>query len=168
MFMVIFPRSGTHLMLHIFKQQFNYELPSLHHIKEAKEITGKIITVIRDPYEAIHSCLVMRAHYGLEENQKDLIQYYIDLYSYLYNRADVIIDYNTLANNQDLIRDYIYKELHLEYNGMDYKNTMKDKPDKKHLVTAQSSHFYNVDFLKGYDLTRAYQVYNRLISIKSI
>lgn len=168
MFLVIFPRSGTHLMLHIFRQQFDYVLPSFHHIKEAKQLDGKIISVVRDPYEAIHSACAMRAYYGQEEAQDDLIRYYVELHDYLYNRADIVIDYNTLVNSQDETRDYLQQALKLKYNGNTYMDVAKDKPDKKYLVTTVGTEFYDVDFLKGYDLSRAYESYNRLISRKDV
>jgi hypothetical protein len=165
MMSVIFPRSGTHLLLHIFKQQLDHELHTAHHQREAD---CKVINVVRDPHEAIHSAAVMRVHYGLEPTQDDLIRYYTDLHDYMFSRADYVIDYNTLANSPDTVRDYLAEELGLSYNGKPYVDVTKDKPEVKYLVSSKTSQFYSTDFLDGYDLTKAYESYNKLLSRKNM
>lgn len=165
MMLVIFPRSGTHLMLHMFKQQLDHELHTTHHHRESE---GVVMNVVRDPREAIHSALVMRVHYGIEANQEDLIRYYTDFHNYMYERADFVIDYTTLVNNPDSVRAFLAEKLDMKDNGKAYVDVTRDKPEVKYLVSSKVSEFYNTDFLDGYDLTKAYESYNSLLSRKDM
>lgn len=165
MMLVIFPRSGTHLMLHMFKQQLDHELHTTHHHRESD---GTVMTVVRDPREAIHSAIVMRVHYGIEANQEDLIRYYTDFHDYMYERADIVIDYKTLVENPDAVRKYLSDKLDMPDNGKAYVDVTRDKPEVKYLVSSKVSEFYDTDFLDGYDLTNAYESYNRILSRKDM
>jgi len=165
MLLVNFPRAGTHLIRHIFMQQLDYDLPITHLHQEAK---GKVLTVARNPHDAIQSVVVMKVHYGLEPDVEESIRYYEDFHSYMSTRADIVIDYDTLLNSPDLVRDHLADLLGLKYNGKPYQDVTKDKPAVKYLVSSKTSEFYKNDYLVGHDLTKANEIYNSMLSRKVI
>ena len=165
MLLVNFPRAGTHLIRHIFMQQLDFDLPVTHSHEEAR---GKVITVARDPHDAIQSALVMAIHYDEPADVAQLIRYYEDFHSYMSTRADIVVDYNTLLNSPDVVRDHLAQLLGLEYNGKEYQDVTKDKPNEKYLVSSKVSEFYANDYLTGHDLSKAYELYNAMLSRKDI
>jgi hypothetical protein len=165
MILVNYPRSGTHLLRLLVAQKLDYDLDVTHRYQEAK---GKIITVIRDPKDAIHSFLVMKAHFNEEVNLDTVIGNYVELYENMHTNADVVIDYNTLVNDPDLVVKTLAKFAGLTNNGNEYKDILVDKPDMGYLVSSTTSNLYSEDLLRGCKLINPYDIYNKMIARKTV
>lgn len=163
--LLTYPRSGSHYLRDLVKQKLDTELEASHNWDEA---TGVVITIARDPYDSIHSAITMTRHYDQPLDIKRMVNSYAYQHGFLYNRANVVIDYNTLVKNTDLVVKTLSDILDKPINEHIYHNEMTDHPEENYLVSSLTSPLYKEDYLKGYDLTEAYRVYNLLLSRKSV
>lgn len=158
-------RSGTHYLQDLLKQKTGYWLRSSHDT----EFEGdKVITIVRDPYDALHSEAVQLSHYDMFKNSHFSVDKYVDFYKALMPRLDVIIDYNTLINNPDLVVNTLANIFDFTVNDVSYISTLRDEVEGKHIVTSKSSDMYNKIFFDKTELNECYEIYNYLISKKTV
>lgn len=158
-------RSGTHYIQDLFKQRTGYFIRSSHD----PEFEGdKVITIVRDPYDALHSEAVQLSHYGMFEKSHFNVSKYTEFYNALEPRIDVIIDYDTLINNPNLVVETIADMFDFKLNDLKYNSTLVDEVSDNHIITSKSSNLYNKTFFQRSDLDDAYKVYYSLLSRKTI
>ncbi len=139
-------------------------IPKTHFISEVGD--KKVISIVRCPYETMHSLVALVLTFpeiypvdqkndgSKDEDGQILIngewvsgnedgiyrfpaQEYIDLYQYVIDKADILIDYRDLVSRPDEVLAYIAKELNLEVRDVEYVNELVDT--KNHLVSSTTS-----------------------------
>ena len=136
MMTITYPRSGSHYLRDLVIQKLDIRLDASHIINDAK---GLVITIARNPYDSIHSNITMALHYGNKIDIQQIIFLYVDLYRMLYNRANVVIDYDTLVSSPEKIVEFLSDILGQPVNDHTYKNEMKDIFHENNLVSSKSS-----------------------------
>lgn len=123
-----------------------------------------IITIARDPFDSIQSHIAMNRHYNPETyTENDYIEYYVGLYKYLYNNANLVIDYNDLINSPKETIKMICNFLGFEKNTSDY-SMLEDNKNIQYLVSSKTVKEYNEKYFKIEDLANCYDEYYKLLS----
>jgi hypothetical protein len=159
-----YPRSGSHYLRDLVKQKLDTDLNDSHNWDDAK---GFVITIARNPYDSIQSVITMTMHYEQPVEIDKMIRAYNHSYGFLYTRANVVIDYNTLTNNPNKVISYLSDILEKPINPDEYRNEMTDHPDKKYLVSSTTSELYKENYLSGFELKDSFRAYHLLLSRKS-
>lgn len=161
MSLITYPRTGSHYLRELLLQKLDISM-SVSHLKD--EALGFVFTIARDPYETLQSFLTMCAHYNQGNRAMAEIENCSNLYRYLHTRANVVIDYDTLVKNPDKVVQAISDVVGKPVIDHPYKDTIVDKPDKRHLVSSLTSELYNTKHLDGCDLSDVYSAYHLLLS----
>jgi len=161
MMILTFPNSGGKLLKDMLLQQLDYDA-KLSYMQEQSE--DKILTIARDPKEAIHSYMAMKEESGIELSVQDVIDYYVSLYAYLYTSAELVLSYDTVLNSPELALKRISTKFDLKHNGKAYVDNSSGDADTKYLPSSNTSELSNKDYLDGYDLTDAYKSYNTMLT----
>lgn len=166
-----FARCGSNYLQQLIKQKLydpadpesDILVPKTHFISEVGD--KKVISIIRCPYETMHSLVALvltfpdspkfkLTHQNPEEAEKIIVngewvdsnkdgvyrfpaQEYIDLYQYVIDNAAILIDYKDLVSRPDDVLAYIAKEMGLGVRDVEYVNELFDSED--HLVSSTSS-----------------------------
>jgi hypothetical protein len=160
---VTYPRSGanylSNLLLNNCRQEINY-----FHIPENPD--RFIITVVRDPFESIHSHVTMRRHYHPnEEYSKRYNNEYKDMYDFLYENADIIIKYEDLIEFPEKVLLKICDYLQFQINPLDiYVPVTEDNRENTYLRSSKTSSEYKKEHFKVQDILDCYESYNKLLS----
>jgi hypothetical protein len=148
-----FPRSGSHfLKKHINENFYVDENFIFTHDMVLKE-SNNLITIVRNPKDAISSLITMNYHYRVNNKSFQLLSIdkeimtvkirYYKYYQYLLNsNVDIIIDYNFLNTNIDQIIDHIGKKLNLKRNNKNIEFLLNNETESKHLITSKESMHY--------------------------
>lgn len=142
-------------------------IPKTHFISEVGD--SKVISIVRCPYKTMHSLVALvltfpnhpefgLSHQNPEDGGKILVNgewvdtygdgiyrfpahEYIEIYQYIIDKADILINYEDLVSRPDDVLAYIAKELNLEVKDVEYVNELVDT--EYHLVSSTSSPLWN-------------------------
>lgn len=158
---VTYPRSGANYLHNLI---FNYSSISIGYVHKTDNLNGKIITIARDPFESIHSDVTMRKHYHPEEGySKTYNKRYIDMYIFLYNRADIVINYKDLIESTN-------KVIEKTCNMLGFEKLLNDRPQKgddkyqSYLVSSKTSPKYKEKHFEKEYINDCYEPYTKLLS----
>jgi len=146
-----YPRSGSSYLQQLIKQKL-YDpnspdeilIPKTNSISDTGD--SKIISIARCPYRIMHSLVALVLTFPESpkfkfESEDGVYRFpaneYINLYQYMIDKADIIIDYDDLVSRPDEVIDYLAKEMSLEVRDAEYVNQLFDGPD--HLVSSENS-----------------------------
>jgi hypothetical protein len=158
---ITYPRSGAHYLQRLMFSATGKLIEFSH----KKDISGStVITIARDPFESIHSHVVMKKHYDINDGytKLDNIQY-ISTYDFLYEDAQIVIDYNNLVKSPENITEKVLNMLGLK-KSLANSLTLNDDKDSLHLVSSKSSPEYKNKQFSLSDIADCYEPYNRLLS----
>lgn len=164
-------RSGSHFFTDYFRQRTGFCFETSHKYNDDTERKGTI-AIVRDPVEAIASTCAMIWSNNQEEHHEDLnnwsdyqVNLYLETLRTTKEKSSVIIDYENLCKNPEDHVSYISKlvDIPINNNG-EYVSLLKDNPSDGFSVTSKSIPIYDefVDYIKKYDLSEAYCLYNEL------
>jgi hypothetical protein len=165
MIILTYPRSGSHYLRALASQKLKILLPATHLADDAK---GFVITVARNPYDTLHSFISMSFHYNQEIGIQSEIDKYTRLCRLLYNKANIVIDYDTMIKTPDTVVSMLSDILDKPVVEHKFEQNMKDRPEEVYLVSSTTSEQYRHRHLDGFDLTDAENAYNLLLSRKII
>lgn len=160
---VTYPRSGanylSNLILNNCRQEINY-----FHIPQNPD--RFIITIVRNPFESIHSHVAMRKHYHPDEGySKRYNNEYKDMYNFLYENADIIIKYEDLIESSEKVLLKICNDLGFEINPLDIPVPVTmDNKENTYLRSSKTSSEYKKEHFKIEDISDCYESYNKLLS----
>jgi hypothetical protein len=158
---VTYPRSGANYLHNLI---FNYSSISIGYVHKTDNINGTIITIARDPFESIHSDVAMRKHYHPEEGyNKTYNTRYIDMYNFLYNNADIVIDYKDLIESPNQVVEKTCNILGLE-KLLNDRPQRGDDEDQSYLVSSKTSPQYKEKHFNIEYINDCYEPYTRLLS----
>jgi hypothetical protein len=161
MIIITYPRSGSHYLRALIVQKLDTRIDGSHLIDDAD---GFVFTIARNPKDTLQSFITMSSHYHQDIGIQAEIDKYTALYGLLYTRANAVIDYDTLIKNPDAVIDSISYILNKPVIDHTYEDSMIDRPDEVYLVSSTTSELYGQNHLDGYDLSKAYEAYNLLLS----
>lgn len=140
------------------------DLLKTHVISEVK--TNKVISIIRSPYETMNSLVTLVLTFPdklkvidpsvksgkilidgqeIDAFNESIYRFphndYIEIYKYMINNENILIDYNDLISRPDEVMSFLAKKLNLEFLNSPYINYLFD--NKEHLVSSTSSPLYN-------------------------
>lgn len=141
------------------------DLFKTHLISEVK--ANKVISIIRSPYETMNSLVTLALTFPdkfkvipdlsvksgkilidgqeIDTFNESIYRFphndYIEMYKYIMNNENILIDYNDLISRPDEVMSFLAKKLNLEFLNSPYINYLFDS--KEHLVSSTSSPLYN-------------------------
>jgi hypothetical protein len=157
------PRSGSNYLQNLIVNATGKHIDFSH---IADKSINTIITVARDPFDSMHSHLTMRKHYhpDVTFSNEDTL-YYKYLYNFLYENANIVINYKDLIEQPDKVIKNICSLL--GFNQVSRKNLVELVPDNKEYSYLRSSkispEYLNEHFTMD-DIIECYEPYNRLLS----
>ena len=153
-----YPRSGSNYLQQLIKQKIydpnnpdkidSIFIPKTHSISEVS--TNKTISIIRCPYETMHSLVALFLTFPESpkfkfESEDGVFRFpadaYVDLTKHVIEHADILIDYRDLVSRPDDVLAHLAKEMSLEVRDVEYVNKLVDTED--HLVSSTSSPLWN-------------------------
>jgi hypothetical protein len=175
--LLTYPRSGSHYFDDMLYEEEKIHFTKSHYLDQLFDKDGskrrKIITIARDPIDSISSYLALN-EYRLESEDdtefviKEKITEYVLMYSFLYDHADYIIDFNDLITYQKSVIKRILDLLNIDkntYNWFDESDIEKYKGFKP---SSKSLSSYDRSMLDGFDLSLCYYYYYKLLENKII
>lgn len=189
-----YPRTGQHLLRSLFyKTNANYDWS--HNVDSDKfkwksdperpfyDGSQKVITIVRDPKDAIASYIVYNIFQYDDLNIKNIIKSltyfeadryisdylkltesaltkeYVMFWEYMVKITDVYIDYNSLVSNQNNVMYKLSNMFDFNYNP-DKKDAVLDY--KKHIMSSRDHEYYNIvlESVSQFDLKKCYDIYN--------
>jgi len=174
-----YPRSGQHLFVDYFKHKIEKDsfnvLESTHSMDISHDFDKKI-TIVRNPLDSISSWVSMEMHYEnikkirphddvnilIESGKKDFLLFY----NYALKNIDYFIDYELFIKYPDEVLIDIANKFGLKFNfNANYANTIKDKPELRHITSSKKTEKYEEIFsiVKRYDLKQCENLYNQAL-----
>ena len=104
--LVTYPRSGLHFFATAFIDATGLPLRSSHDINLNDK---NIITIVRNPLDTIVSYVAMDKNYTQESIKTDstYLDSYRKMYSWLITNATIVVDFNTMEDNINMIMENI-------------------------------------------------------------
>jgi hypothetical protein len=175
--LLTYPRSGSHYFDDMLYEEEKIHFTKSHYLDQLFDKDGskrrKIITIARDPIDSISSYLALN-EYRLESEEdtvfiiKEKITEYVLMYSFLYDHADCVIDFNDLITYPKPVIKRILGLLNIDkntYNLFDESDIEKYKGFKP---SSKSLSSYDRSMLDGFDLSLCYYYYYKLLENKII
>lgn len=184
--LITYPRTGSHFIYAYLRQLTGFEIKKSHFPRWSGD--KKVITVIRDPEETLKSCFTMHKdgalardpNYDWETAKHDAVltnvNGYIVFFEHMIENADVIIDYKTLISEPYRVCKFL-----AEYIGLniaeeeDYVQVLQDavasdRPSggDHYLVSSKTSKHYESMDISWLDLSKHYDIYQKVLSKKTI
>jgi hypothetical protein len=138
--LLTYPRSGSKYLTEIIEQTSGIRLISTHDIN--KTFNKKIITIIRNPLDTIKSKATMQRNFGQYKDLKEYADGYCKTYDHLIINANLIIKYEDLISNNDLLIEFLFDYLKITNNNIKYSSILKDSKDYNYLVSSKTSSLY--------------------------
>jgi len=167
--LLTFPRSASHYFDRLMYKRMNFHIERSHIVNHLfdknNNKTRTIITIARDPKESILSLVALEKSIIPNSNRiNEIVSEYILLYSFLYDNADYVINYQDLIGHPE---EVIENVLHfLNINETNYINYVTDiNYDSKRFVESSKTlpGYEDVD-LNNYNIELCYFYYNKLLS----
>ena len=156
-----YPRSGAN---YLHYSMLSHTSKSIKYFHTTDSAEGTIITIARDPFESIHSHVTMRKHYHPDEGyNKNYNKHYIEMYDFLYDNANIVVDYKDLVESTDQVIERISNMIKLQKSPM-YKLQGRDNKDRSYLVSSKTSPKYKDKHFSLDDIHDCYEPYTKLLS----
>lgn len=157
---ITYPRSGTHYLQNLILGYSSQKITFSHFPVTENRF---IITIVRDPFDSIQSTVAMKKYYNPETYaESDYLEYYVELYKYLDQNADLIIDYDDLINFPEETTKMICDLLDFKKNPSSYK-MHGDKKEIEYLVSSKTVKEYDEEYFQIEDMSNCYDQYNKLL-----
>jgi hypothetical protein len=167
--LVTYPRSGSHYFDREFYKKAKFHIERSHavnHLFDANHNKEKIIvTIVRDPKDSILSLISLKQFYNFTiEDINELISNYILLYSFLYEHADYIIDFNDLITYPEIVVDKMINILNINEDNYKTFVTKTNYNSRNFLESAKGVPGYGETELDDFNLGACYYYYNKILS----
>lgn len=173
---VTYPRCGSSYLYWLLSTSFGKDILKTHLFD--KELINTfsesdyIVTVLRDPIDAISSFITMESFYWrkdqtleeyLEEKIPTRIFDYVDFYKTIIEIADLILDYKEINIFRNTVVKKISDDTLNKIVNYDYIDLVKDDKDHYFLRTSLKSeeYMYIKNKIIESDLSDCYNIYNK-------
>jgi hypothetical protein len=158
---IAYPRSGTHYLQNLILTYSSQKITFSHYPVPEDRF---IITIVRDPFDSIQSLVAMKKYHDPETYyETDYLDYYVELYKYLYHNANLVIDYNDLISFPEEVTKDVCDLLGFEKNQSNYK-MHGNRKEIGYLVSSKTVKEYNQQYFKIEEMSRCYIEYQKLLS----
>ena len=171
--LVTFPRSGSHYLDQLIYKEARISIDKSHSVSEVFDRYGNkqktILTIVRDPIEAISSYLsIQEKKYGYTNlgRIEETITEYVFTHNFLYEHADLIIDFKDLVSRPDDVVKKVFSLL--EIKNTDYR-LFKRTPNVWHEEYVPSSKIlseYKEYSMQEHNFGLCYSYYNKILENK--
>lgn len=172
---VTYPRTGSNYLYWLLSTSFGKNIFKSHMFDNSLLNTfiesDYIITVLRDPVDAISSFITMESFYwrndkNLDEYLKETIPQRIEDYIYFYNTIknhyNLFLDYKQINIFRNTLVKLVSDETNNEIVNYDnYVDLVKDNKNSYFLRTSKNNEEYNYirEKILKYDLIKCYEIY---------
>lgn len=138
---ITYPRAGSHFFQNYIKQQTGVFIEKTH---SHELINGRVpISIIRNPYDCLKSCIAMHMHFYPEKNtmlsDEEVLQKYIDFYKNFNLDGHMLVSYEDLIHKTEKVGRYFSDILNVDFLNVDYNNDLIDRPEYQYLVSSKNS-----------------------------
>lgn len=177
--LITYPRCGSTYLFNIFTESFKKNIFRSHLYTEAQhrhyEKNNYIVTLLRNPLDAISSIVSLEAFYFSNENNfekiidftiKDRIKNYETFFSIVPKFSNLILNYEDINLYKNNIVEYVSDESGNKIIKYDYNCFIEDNSEAKFLKSSQNYDRYEYIKQKVFDsdLTKSFNIYNNLIT----
>ncbi len=128
-----------------------------------------IITIARDPKESIASWIALNKFLGSTyRGVREMMGDYVLLYSFLYENADYVIDYEDLVESPDAVTKKILELLEIDDTNASQFVTDIDYDSKTYIQSSKSVPGYEEIDLDELDFDSCYFYYHKILERKVI
>lgn len=170
-----YPRSGSHYFDRLFEKESGFRIEKTHTVNWVFDKDHNkqrvIITIARDPRDSIASYIAAE-HRGVYEvtwqRVNQIVSEYILLYSFLYEHADYVIDFNDLVKYPDTTIKKVIELLDIKEDEHHLFDGDYGQPDPFFVESSKDLPDYNKDSLDDLNIGLCYYYYNKLLEKKII
>jgi hypothetical protein len=191
--LLTYPRHGSHKLYYAVKQLSDIDLEKTHHKSDTDE-SDFIITIARNPIDTIISQITLESYFNtktvlpekkdfnsniknedgeidLEKAVSECKKFYIDFYNKISDTADMIIKYEDLVNDIDMVVESICDKV--DANRIDgvfdqSKVVWNEYPFLNQTIFRSSTNYETYEDIKSFvlnsDLTDAILAYENILS----
>lgn len=176
--LITYPRCGSTYLFNIFSESFHKNIFRSHLYTEAKykqsDKSNYIITILRNPLDAISSIVSLEAFYFSNSNNfekiidftiKDRIKNYETFFNIVPNFTNVIFNYDDINIYKNNIIEYVSNESNNKIINYDYDCLVPDNSKAKFLKSSQvyDKYEYIKQKVANNNLNDCFNIYNKLI-----
>jgi hypothetical protein len=170
--LITYPRSGSHYLDRLIYKEAEFHIERSHIVhnllNKNNEKLRTIITIVRDPKDSISSYIALEKYLSncqpFRINQ--IITEYILLYSFLYENADYIIDFDDLVKHPDDVTKRILSLLDINKENSSQFVTDIDYDSKNFVESSKDLKEYKEESLDGFNIDLCYFYYNKILEKK--
>lgn len=178
-YVVTFPRSGSHYFDRVFYKETKLRIETSHAVNwlfdKDNNKQRTIITIIRDPKDSIASYIAYEENklkdsgWHVDDNRiNQIITEYILLYSFLYENAEHVIDFNDLIAHPEYTTKKILALLDIKEKDIHLFDGYFGDEDAFFIESSKNLPSYNKDILNSFNVDACYFYYNRLLTKKIV
>jgi hypothetical protein len=170
--LLTYPRSGSHYFEDMLYEQKQINFTKSHFLTGLFDNNNNknrpIVTIARDPIDSISS-YVARFYFGYPGQEylvPEKITEYVLMYSFLYEHADYVIDFNDLIRDPESIINKLLSLLDIGEDKYHFFNRDLMTKYEGFLPSSKSLPEYSKDRITSHDTSLCYFYYNRLLEKK--
>jgi len=169
--LLTFPRSASHYFDRLVYKKINFHIERSHTVnnlfdKDNNKIR-RIVTIVRDPIESISSLVALEKYLVANSNRtNEIVSEYILLYSFLYENADYVIEYQDLIKYPDLVTDKVLELLEINKDNYSDFITSINYDSKNFVESSKNLSTYKEINLDEHNIGLCYFYYNRILEKK--
>ena len=172
--LLTYPRSGSHYFEDMLYEQEKINFTKSHFLTglfdQNNNKNRPIVTIARDPIDSISS-YVARFHFdypGQEFLVPEKITEYVLMYSFLYEYADFVIDFNDLIKDPQSVIGKLLNLLDINENKYHFFDRDPMPKYEGFFPSSKSLPQYNKDRITNHDTSLCYFYYNKLLEKKIV
>jgi hypothetical protein len=178
-----YPRSGKTYFTYCFNLNFLKEIPYTHLQTKndlAIDLYDEVITIVRNPYDAISSFVAMEIHYFdsvknfyIDDRENFIKEYILNrvneynaFHLKMMDKATIIISFEDLTSNTQDVINFIAKKLNIELKNNIVKDLVVNNEKLKFLKTSKNSEVYKdvANIINSLNLDNSLDIYNNLLN----
>jgi hypothetical protein len=172
--LITYPRSGSHYFDRLIYKEANFHIERSHTVHNLLDKDNNkrraIVTIARDPKDSISSYVALEKYLshcdGPRINQ--IITEYVLLYSFLYDHADIVIDFKDLVEHPDQVTKKTLNLLDINKENSHQFVTDIDYNSKNFVESSKELKVYADVDLTDFNIDLCYFYYNRLLEKKIV
>jgi hypothetical protein len=187
--LVTYPRCGSTYLSKLFNKSFQKHVYRKHpygikkmDFEDSKEDNyynnagtesfkknNYVITVLRNPIDAVSSLCYMENFYNEDINIdlkiKQYIEYYYCCFEYILKIVDLVIDFNDIDIHKYDILEYVSNETNNKIINKNYMPEISDFPEQNFLKSSKITKDYEhiKEKVVNNDLYKCYEIYNKMM-----
>lgn len=172
--LVTYPRSGSHYFDRLIYKEAKFHIERSHIVHNLldKDNNKKrtIVTIVRDPKDSISSYVALEKYLSHCDPPRinQMITEYVLLYSFLYENADYVVDFEDLVQHPDAVTKKILNLLDINEENSYQFVTDIDYNSKNFVESSKELKVYEDVDLDNFNLELCYFYYNKLLGKKTM